>query len=75
MFMAETTPLYNANQRFVSQQCYFNRSGDRISDDEWVLNQKFDGNKVKWDHDIESENEEKYLDKTEQPGAKPQNNS
>ena len=48
-------------------------------DEEWVPNIKFDSNKVKWndelssDDDIESDNEEDFLDKTEEkrPGVNP----
>ena len=48
-------------------------------DEEWVPNVKFDSNKVKWDDesgledDIDSENEEDFLGKTEErrPGMNP----
>ena len=48
-------------------------------DEEWVPNLKFDSNKVKWndesgsEDDIESDNEEDFLDKTQEirPGVNP----
>ena len=56
-----------------------NLNTDSEPDEEWVPNVDFDSNKVKWDDesgsddDIESDNEEDYLDKTEEerPGVNP----